>query len=222
MDWGQQRPPQPRRKAPLDDPGSSPGQALGKAPQARLQHRLEQLRPMRRRTADRGQHRRAHSHPRHPRPLRKARRASESALPTRPARTARCSRVTLRRPRRRKRNQEENTKRRRTLSAVLGPLPGIGEKWRRKARRRGPAMPTSASRTSDPRPNRRFARPPPTRYAGRKGRLNCLYFRGEQSFESTVVMAMIKTMPSVHRWLEPIRSCRSDRLNAAPAQPHCD
>jgi len=128
VDWGQQRPPQPRRKAPRDEPESSPGQALGTAPQARLKHRRERLRPLWRHATDRGQHRRTHRHPRHPWPLRKARRAGESALPTRPARTACCSRVTPRRPRRRRRNQEDNTERPRSRREALGPLPEIGEK----------------------------------------------------------------------------------------------
>jgi len=104
VDWGQKRPPQSRRKAPIDD--------LGATPQARVWHRLERLRPLWRDATDRGQHRTTHRHPRHtrkgssmPRPLRKARRAGESALPTRPARSARSCRVTARRPRCRRRNE---------------------------------------------------------------------------------------------------------------------
>jgi len=67
IDWGQQRPPQPRRKAPIED--------LGTAPQARVWHRREHLWSPWRHGTDRGQHRRTHRRPRHPRPLRKARRA---------------------------------------------------------------------------------------------------------------------------------------------------
>jgi len=48
---------------------------LSAAPQARLQHRREHVRPLWRRATERGQHRRTHRHPRHPRPLRKTRRA---------------------------------------------------------------------------------------------------------------------------------------------------
>ena len=154
VDWGQQRPPQPRRKAPLDDPGSSPGQALGTAPQARFQHRREHVRPLRRRGADRGQDRRTHRHPRHPRPLRKARRAGASALPIRPACTARCGRVTPAGHDADGETRQDHTKRQRTRRAVLGPLSGIGEKLPQTARRRAHTLPKSRSRTSDPRPNR--------------------------------------------------------------------
>jgi len=105
------RPPQPRRKAPLDDlkrdassarvtPGILPSAlraSLSAVPNRSRrfgQHRREHVRPLWRLGADRGQHRRTHRHPHHSRPIRKARRAGESALPPRPARTACCSRVT--------------------------------------------------------------------------------------------------------------------------------
>ncbi|EOI1407956.1 hypothetical protein ACMGOI_006390, partial [Pseudomonas aeruginosa] len=69
---------QPRAEAPCDE--------LGATAQAGLFHRHHHLRPLRRRGADRRQHRGTHRHPRHPRPLREARRAGASALPARSAR----------------------------------------------------------------------------------------------------------------------------------------
>jgi len=57
---------------------------------------------------------------------------------------------------RRRRNQNDNTKRQRTRRTVLGPLLGIGEKWPCTARRRGPAIHKSHSRTFDPHPNQRL------------------------------------------------------------------
>ena len=42
------------------------------------------------------------------------------------------------------------------LFLALGLLPGIGEKWPRTAPLRGPAMPKTHERTSDPSQNRRL------------------------------------------------------------------
>jgi len=154
---------QPQRKAPLDD--------LGAAPQARFQHRREHVRPLRRRSADRGQHRRTHRHPRHPRPLRKARRAGKSALPTRPARTARCGRVTPRRPRRRRRNKA------RPHEAATIPQgrarPAVGNQREmatdgEASRARAAEIPRANVRSA---PKLALARPPATRQTVRKGRL---------------------------------------------------
>jgi len=140
------------------------------------QHRREHVRPLRRRGADRGQHRRTHRHPRHPRPLRKARRASESALPIRPARAARCSRVTPRRPLCRRRNQA------RPHAAAKIPQgsarPAVGN--RRETTTDGAAssprdaeIPLANIRSA---PKPALARPPPTRQTLQKGRLKFLYF----------------------------------------------
>lgn len=43
-----------------------------------------------------------------------------------------------------------------TRRAALVPLPGIGEKWPRTAPLRGPAIPKTHGRTSDPSQNRRL------------------------------------------------------------------
>ncbi len=89
---GRQRPrraAQPRAEAPCDE--------LGATAQAGLFHRHHHLRPLRRRGADRRQHRRPQGHSRHPRPLRETRRAGASALPARSARPA-ARRVMRRRP----------------------------------------------------------------------------------------------------------------------------
>ncbi len=67
--------------APRDD--------VGATPQARVWHRRDHLRPLRRCGTDRGQHRRTRSHPRHPRPLRDTWRDGGSALPAASARSAR-------------------------------------------------------------------------------------------------------------------------------------
>ena len=52
--------------------------------------------------------------------------------------------------------RQEHTKRQQTRRKMLGPLPEIGEKWPPTARRRGPALPKSHSRTSDPQRNWRL------------------------------------------------------------------
>ena len=73
-----------------------------------------------------------------------------------------------------KAKKEHNTKRQRTRRAVLGPLPGIGEKWPRTIRRRAPAMPKFHSCTSALRPIGCLRDHPCTRQTVRKGRFKLL------------------------------------------------
>jgi len=183
VDWGQQRPPQPRRKAPRDD--------LGAAPPACFWQRREHVRPLRRHATDRGQHRTTHRDPRHtrkgssmPRPLRKARRVGANALPTRPARTARRGRVAPRRPRRGRRNKA------RQHEAATNPqrraLPAVGNRrqkdhQRRAARPRAAKIPLANVR---PAAKPALARPSPIRQTARKGRLNFLYFGNRPSIDT--------------------------------------
>ena len=80
--------PYPRRTSPFDD--------LGATPQARVQHRGDHLRELRRRGAHRRQRRRPHRHPGHPRSLRQTRRARARALPAPAARATGRGHVIIR------------------------------------------------------------------------------------------------------------------------------
>ena len=148
---------------------------MGATPQAGVFHRRHHLRPLRRRGADRRQHRGTHRHPRHPRPLRETRRAGRSALPALSARTACGGCVTICRPRDRGRNLEDATMRPRARRTALGLLPGIGEKSPGTAPLRRSAKPKTprAHRRSESQPA--LARPWPARQTGSKGRLKFLY-----------------------------------------------
>ena len=168
---GQQRAPQPRRDAPLYD--------LGAAPQARLtpgilpsalrasllavpnrsrrfgQHRREHVRPPWRHGTQRGQHRRTHRDPRHPRPLW----PRDAPPPTRPK--AKAGKTT------RSGNEPAGP-----CSARCRELVRSGHRRRDDAARAAEIPP--ANIRSAPKPV--ITRPPSTRRAVRKGRLNFLYF----------------------------------------------
>lgn len=126
---------------PSSDPllGAPPFDDLGPTPQARVRHRRDHLHPLRRRGADRGQHRIAQVDPRHPGPLRNALCAGACALPARPARAADCGGVTPRRAGYPRRNAEEDTVRRRRLRIAFAPLPRMAANRRENARRGDPA-----------------------------------------------------------------------------------
>ncbi|MEX0634719.1 transposase (plasmid) [Serratia ureilytica] len=120
----------PSRSAPCDE--------LGATAQAGLFHRHHHLRPLRRRGADRRQHRRPQGHSRHPRPPRNTARWSKR-ITGRSARPAR--RVMRRRPhsagsQARVRSDAATT----PQGCARPPVPGFGEKWLRTEPLRGPAM----------------------------------------------------------------------------------
>ncbi len=160
---------QPRAEAPCDE--------LGATAQAGLFHRHHHLRPLRRRGADRRQHRRPQGHSRHPRPLRETRRAGASALPARSARPA-ARRVMRRRPHSRQPSQSP-------IRCGHDPA-GLRSALCRDSVRNGYALsrcvaPRCRKPTHEPPicarsvPKAALARPLPTRQTRQKGRLNFLY-----------------------------------------------